>query len=238
MCGAVVLRESPAPKVEGSIKPVKKVNAIMDDEHNELPRQDIVAAAVRMASALIVSEHLVRDKRAEFPEYAMAQEHAARAAPWKQGWARKPRRGHTYGANYVGEFKTDIEQWFGAGNVDKNSKVSPAQVCERIRLEHPNRYCVPSPWMVQNFYIALGQRKGGSDAGGGARGPKSRLPPEVVQLIVSLVDADKDVKPAAVKAIVRQRFPTLSDELLATAGGKVSSLKNARKKAAAAAAES
>ena len=64
------------------------------------------------------------------------------------------------------------------------------------------------------------------------------MPPEVVQLIVSLVDADKDVKPAAVKAIVRQRFPTLSDELLATAGGKVSSLKNARKKAAAAAAES
>ncbi len=64
------------------------------------------------------------------------------------------------------------------------------------------------------------------------------MPPEVVQLIVSLVDADKDVKPAAVKAIVRQRFPTLSDELLATAGGKVSSLKNARKKAATAAAES
>ncbi len=26
--------------------------------------------------------------------------------------------------------------------------VSPAQVCERIRLEHPHRYCVPSPWMV------------------------------------------------------------------------------------------
>ncbi len=47
-----------------------------------------------------------------------------------------------------------------------------------------------------------------------------------------------DVKPAAVKAIERQRFPTLSDELLATAGGKVFSLKNARKKAAAAAAES
>jgi hypothetical protein len=179
MCGAAVLTESPAPKVEGSIKPAK-VDALMVDEHDELPRQDIVAAAVRMASSLIVSEHLVRHKRTEFPEYAVAQEYAARAAPWKQGWARKPRRGDTYGANYVGEFKKDIEQWFGAGNVDENSKVSPAQVCERIRLEHPNRYC--EPWMVQNFYNALGQRNGGSDAEGGARGPKSRLPPEVVQL--------------------------------------------------------
>ncbi len=92
--------------------------------------------------------------------------------------------------------------------------------------------------MVLNFCNALGQRKGGSVAEGGARGPKSKLPPEVVQLIVSLVDADKDVTPAAVKAVVRQRFPTPSDELLATAGGKVPTLKNARKKAANAAAES
>jgi hypothetical protein len=76
--------------------------------------------------------------------------------------------------------------------------------------QHPHRYCVPSPWMVLSFYNALGQRKGGSDAEGnargpgGARGPKSKLPPEVVQLIVSLVDADKDVKPAAVNAVVRR----------------------------------
>ncbi len=45
-----------------------------------------------------------------------------------QGWARRPKRGETYGAAYVDPYYDTIATLYARGNVEKNSMVSPHQV--------------------------------------------------------------------------------------------------------------
>ena len=62
--------------------------------------------------------------------------------------ARKPPRGETFGATYIREFQDRIAEMYQLGNVDKNAKVSPTQVAEQLKREHPNRFRLLRSWAV------------------------------------------------------------------------------------------
>ena len=108
-----------------------------------------------------------------------------------QRWARRPRRGETYGATYVDPFYDTITDLDARGNVEKKSKVSPDEVREQLLRLHPGKFCLPGVWALQNVFIALGQKKANCGAGGvhrGRRGRASALPAEVFRVMDEMVE--------------------------------------------------
>ena len=172
-------------------------------------RHDLVAAGVRRAAAIVVSDDgRVRDKRDDFAEYALAER--VQLPPNRQGWARRPARGETYGETFIKPFRAEIAELYERGNVDKNSKVLPDQVREQLRRSHPDKFCIPGVWALQNEFIALGQKKNASpkeDEGAvPKRVRKSVLPAGVLRAIDELLVADPAAKPAAVLTSLLARF--------------------------------
>jgi hypothetical protein len=199
------------------------------------PRRDLVACGVRLAAEIVVADGVVRDKRAVCPEFASANGY--QLPPRSQGWGRRPARGETYGANYIDEFYDGIVELYERGNLDKNSKVSPDQVREQLRRKHPDKFCIPGVWALQNTFIALGQKKKPAAGVAGARGRRGRrgrasaLPADVLDAIDGEVAADSSAKPAAVLAKVLARFE-LDPSLRPKVKARVSQAKTKLKKKA------
>ena len=109
-----------------------------------------------------------------------------------QRWARRPRRGETYGVTYVDPFYDTITDPNARGNVEKNSKVSTDEVREQLLRLHPGKFGLPGVWALQNVFIALGQKKANGGAGGGVhrgrRGRASALPAEVFRVVDETVE--------------------------------------------------
>ena len=97
----------------------------------------MVARAVRHAAAVVLADGAVRDKRADFAEFASARgfELPARS----QGWARRPAKGETYGATYVGPYRDTIAALYARGNANKACTVSPDQVRTRAACSFASR---------------------------------------------------------------------------------------------------
>ena len=191
-----------------------------------------MACAVRRAANVIVADAAVQDKRADFPEFAMARDFALPARV--QGWARRPKRGETYGATYVEPYYDTIAALYARGNVEKNSKVSPDQVREQLVRLHPDKFCLPGVWALQNCFIALGQKKANGGAGGGVhrgrRGRASALPADVVRMVDKMVEGDAKVKPAFVLATVKDQCPQLDSALHKNVKQRVDAKKQQLKK--------
>ena len=192
-----------------------------------VPRQDAVACALRRARALVESTHLVRDKRHQFDEYKQAI--GFHRPPMTQGWARKPARGDTFGETYTANYMDTIEELYEKGNVDKNVKVSPAQVFEQLKRIHPNCFRLPRAWALQNVFNGLGNKR----KDGQKRRRKQLLPKDVLAVIDQLLVTNPNVKPkAALEEVEAQLGRQLETSLQAKVKSRVSALKTRRKNAA------
>jgi hypothetical protein len=184
----------------------------------------MVARAVRHAAAVVLADGAVRDKRADFAEFAAARDFELPAR--SQGWARRPAKGETYGATYVGPYRDTIAALYARGNANKACKVSPDQVREQLVRSHPGKFCLPGVWALQNVFISLGQKKPACDAaGGGRREHASKLPADLCRAVDEIVAADTSIKPAAVLARVKCRFPQLDSTLHKRVTQRVSAVK-------------
>ncbi len=76
-----------------------------------------------------------------------------------QRWARRPRRGETYGATYVDPYYDTITDLYARGKVEKNSKVSPDEVREQLLQLHPGKFCLPGVWCCRMFSSRWARRK-------------------------------------------------------------------------------
>lgn len=76
-------------------------------------------------------------------EYARAANYTVAPEDFLRGWARRPKRGEMYGANYVPRYEKDILRMFEAGNDNKARKMNAAEMLEHLQRSYADRYDLP-----------------------------------------------------------------------------------------------
>ena len=97
--------------------------------------------------------------------------------------------------------------------MEKNSQVSPDQVREQLVRLHPDKFCLPGVWALQNCFIALGQKKANGGAGGGVHRGRVRAARRSVPCDGRDGRGAAKVNPAFVLATVKAQFPQLDSAL-------------------------
>ena len=70
-------------------------------------------------------------------------------------WARRPKRGNTFGVNNVQLFQKDIREWFNAGNKGKGRKFSASMIFSALQNRYPGRYDIPSARQINALLCRL-----------------------------------------------------------------------------------
>ncbi|KAG1681219.1 SWI/SNF complex subunit SMARCC2 [Nymphon striatum] len=73
----------------------------------------------------------------------------------KEGWARRPSQGKSYGRKYIEPFKNDIDDMFMSGIEDKSNKTGPGRMLEQMRLKYPDRLNLPSESEIRQRISSL-----------------------------------------------------------------------------------
>ena len=164
---------------------------------------------------MIVDEKLIQDKRADFKEYDAAADMIVE--PRHRNWAQQPRKGRTYGKNWITDFKPWIKALYEAGNMNPHNKKSPEQVLEHLRRENPNRVRMPSFENVVSYFISLGTQKKDKKTGKflerGTVGRRSVLPAGLADLIEKIVQSQPNIKPKAALALVEAKHDDELDDV-------------------------
>ena len=213
--------------------------------NGQLIRQDMVAAAVRLASILITHHSVnITNGHSEMEEYNQAAhlEISEKNHNHKhQGWARHPQRGAQYGRAYLEPYKKDTKRMFERGARVSSDKMSPSAMLEELQSLYPGRYTLPGENEIRAEITKLFGRKKASDednAGSdhdeseneATKGRGSNLPKQYVKHLEELVERNPTIKPAEalrnLKAALCLPHPFEHDKAIKT---KVSSLKRKRK---------
>ena len=213
--------------------------------NGQLIRQDMVAAAVRLASILITNHSVnITNGHSEMEEYNLAAhlEISEKHHNHKhQGWARRPQRGAQYGRAYLESYKKDIKRMFERGARVSSDKMSPCAMLEELQSLYPGRYTLPGENEIRAEITKLFGRKKASDednAGSdhdeseneATKGRGSDLTKQYVKHLEELVERNLTIKPAEalrnLKAALCLPHPFEHDKAIKT---KVSSLKRKRK---------
>ena len=209
--------------------------------NGQLIRQDMVAAAVQLASILITNHSVnITNGHSEMEEYYLAAhlEISEKNHNHKhQGWARRPQRGAQYGRAYLEPYKKDIKRMFERGARVSSDKMSPCAMLEELQSLYPGRYTLPGENEIRAEITKLFGRKKASDednAGSdhdeseneATKGRGSNLPKQYVKHLEELVERNPTIKPAEalrnLKAALCLPHPFEHDKAIKT---KVSSLK-------------
>lgn len=111
----------------------------------------IAAFAVDRASAMSSSSSFARDARSEPTDvFSQAVNYQCGKDEFPRGWARRPKRGEMYGANYVPRYEEHILGMFVAGNDNKSKKKNAAEMVEELRRLFPNKYDLPCENHIQS----------------------------------------------------------------------------------------
>lgn len=184
-----------------------------------------VMEAIRLANDLVESHDVpVRDGRGAMPEYVEACLFPTKARA--QGWARRPPHGQQYGATYMKDYAKDIEELFGQGASESSAKMGPAQMHEALKQRYPDRFSLPAENEIRTeisklFKAAKDKKAAGSTAAPTAagsssssssaalprkRGRKSKIPPDVLDHISTLLQESPNAMPTDAVKSVRERF--------------------------------
>ncbi|KAL5479633.1 hypothetical protein EMCRGX_G023182 [Ephydatia muelleri] len=179
--------------------------------NGQLIRQDMVAAAVRLASILITNHSVnITNGHSEMEEYNLAAhlEISEKNHNHKhQGWAWRPQRGAQYGRAYLEPYKKDIKRMFERGARVSSDKMSPCAMLEELQSLYPGRYTLPGENEIRAEITKLFGRKKASDednAGSdhdeseneATKGRGSNLPKQYVKHLEELVECNPTIKPA------------------------------------------
>lgn len=123
------------------------------------------------------------------------------------GWAVRPKVGHMYGQKYIEEFKTEIRELFDRGQQLKSSKMGPGCMLESLKLNHPNRFDLPSESEIRQEIVRLMRIKPDhsarhflkSDAAGG-------FSTDAAQFLESLLATNPRITPKNGLAAFRKAF--------------------------------
>ncbi|ETV63496.1 hypothetical protein H257_19584 [Aphanomyces astaci] len=106
-------------------------------------KRDLVSYLVKRLASLtsLQAIRVVDSKSAEF-----AVDFESALPPWKYeaGWARRPARGHTYGARYIRKYKDEISIMVLEGNENKAKQMNPTQILATLKDRHEGEFAFPS----------------------------------------------------------------------------------------------
>ena len=76
--------------------------------------------------------------------------------PFETGSARRPKKGQMYGANYVSEYKEDIQRMFDNGAQDSRKRMDAARMLRALQKKYPDTLALPSEAQIKQ---AISQMK-------------------------------------------------------------------------------
>ena len=152
---------------------------------------------------------------------------------WSKGWARRPKRGESYGEKYIKRYEADVKDTFEAGERSSGKKKSPAAMLEELERRYPRSFDLPREHEIRQEVSRLPRLK----SSGGAPSTKRNLQQmngKHEAALEQMLDEDLELKPKAALQRMHETFGgNFGEDGFPTENqvrGKFSNLKRQRKK--------
>mmetsp|Transcript_52575 Transcript_52575/g.77917 ORF Transcript_52575/g.77917 Transcript_52575/m.77917 type:complete len:164 (-) Transcript_52575:180-671(-) len=127
--------------------------------------------------------------------------------PFETGSARRPKRGAMYGANYVSQYKEDLQLMFDRGVEDIRKRMSAATMLRALQEKYPNEFALPNESHIKQAISRMKAQRQRQNTGTSSRyWPK----PEHIEFFNEIAPQNMDIELAFQE--FRKTFNLQSDE--------------------------
>lgn len=138
-------------------------------------------------------------------------------AQLQEGWARRPAKGHMYGAKYIDFYMDDVKELYERGALNKSDKMGPARMIEELRARYPDRHDIPGENEVRTAISRLlAQQRAASsktNVGGDHQPPskRRRMDKRFDDYLKNLIHMHPRIAPREAVVSFRDSFPDAND---------------------------
>jgi hypothetical protein len=151
-------------KVERFMRLGEVLTTRKSDQQRIRRREELESGLRTRTNVLLTAIHILKDERydtfgiqdgkdqnVEAFKAARGYDVPSMYKDLQRGWARRCRRGEMYGRKYIDKFKALLYTWFKEGSKDKEMKVGPSIMADRLREKYPGIYTLPDFSEIQSF---------------------------------------------------------------------------------------